>query len=322
MFVHMAQTARNSRWNREPKLSKRGKPVIARLTEDDIVIFKLLGRYRYLPSDYLAALTGRSLPTLQARLEILCRKPNCYISRPHQQRDNADANARRLIYELDDKGGDELRSRGILYSRKKYLRNFAHELMACTIAASFEIGAKSNPNIRIIDWHQLIDSPQMPAATKQLTNPQVLLYSGDGKQEEIASDWRPFVIERNFASKSYFFVFGFEADCGTEPIDTANSERSAIRNKFNAYLTALQHDVPRRHFGATTFMLPFITTTEARMRSMVGLLESMHAGQLARRFLFKHIPSFTSFEKPAPATGHILTEPWHRAGFEPFRFTE
>ena len=322
IFARMDQRTRNSRWDREPKRNKSGEPFIARLSEDDIAILKILGRYRYLPSDYLAALTGRSVPALQARLEILCRKPNCYINRPHQQRDNADANARRLIYELDDKGGDELRSRGVIYFRKKYLRNFAHELMACTIAASFEIGAKTSSNIRIIDWHELIGSPQMPAATKQLSNPQVLLYSGDGKQAEIASDWRPFVIERNFDSKSYCFVFGFEADCGTEPIETANSERTAICNKFIAYLTALEHDVPRQRFGATTFMIPFVTTTEARMHSMIVLLERLRPGPFAKRFLFKHIPSFTSFEKPASPTGHMLTEPWHRAGFGPFRFTE
>ncbi len=318
----MDQRTRNSRWDREPKLDRSGKPAIARLSDDDITIFRLLARYRYLPSDYLAALSGRSLPALQARLQILCRKPNCYISRPHQQRDNADANARRLIYELDDKGADELRNRGVMYSRKKNLRNFAHELMACTMAASFEIGTKARPDIRIIGWNELIESPQMPAATKQLTNPQVLLFSGDGKQEEIASDWRPFVIERNFESKSYIFVFGFEADCGTEPIDTADAERSAIRNKFIAYLTALEHDVPRQRYGATTFMVPFITTTQARMRSMIALLERLRPGPLAKRFLFKHTPSFTSFDKPAPATGHMLTEPWHRAGFDPFRFTE
>ncbi len=318
----MDRTTRNSRWDREPKLGSNGKPVVARLCDDDIAIFKLLGRYRYLPSDYLAALSGRSLPLLHARLEILCRKPNCYIDRPHQQRDNANANTRRVVYELDNKGADELNNRGIAFFRKKYFKKFAHELMACTVASSFEIGATANPSIRIISWPELTASPQMPAAAKQLSNPQVLLISGDEKQNEIASDWRPFVIERNFATKSYFFVFGFEVDCGTEPIDTTDSERSAIRNKFGAYLTALERDVPRHRYGATTFMIPFITTTEARMRSMIGLLERMNPGQLARRFLFKHIPSFTAFEKPAPATGHMLTEPWHRAGFAPFSFVE
>src|SRR5216684_8581190 len=100
----MEMRLRNSRWAREPKLERAGRPTVARLSAEDLEILKLLGRYRYLPSDYLAALTGRSLPALQARLEILYRKPNAYIDRPHQQRDNADANSTRLVYELDDKG--------------------------------------------------------------------------------------------------------------------------------------------------------------------------------------------------------------------------
>lgn len=302
-------------------LDKLGVPVVARLTEGDFEIFKLLGRYRYLPSDYLAALTGRSLATMQARLAMLCRKPNCFINRPHQQRSNADANTRRLIYELDDNGAEELRKRGVLYSRKKYLRNFTHELMACQIAASFEIGARCSLNIRIINWHELIHSPQMPTAAKALSNPQVIPFMRDGTQDEVAGDWRPFVIERGLRSKTYVFLAGFEADCGTEPIDTADIERTSIRNKFVAYLTCLEQGVPRRHFGATTFMVPFITTTEARMRSMIALLQRLKAGSFARHFLFKRVPSFTSFEKPAPATGHMLTEPWHRAGFEPFCLT-
>src|SRR5258707_13829829 len=205
----MDARARNSRWSREPKLGKARAPIIARLSEHDLAILKLLARYRYLPSDYLAALTGRSLPALQARLEILYRKPNAYINRPHQQRANADANTTRLIYELDGKGADELRDRGLTYSRKKYLRNFAHELMACTIAASFEIGANRNNALRILSWQQLINSPQMPDATKQLANPQVLTFDRNGQAESLASDWRPFVVERNLGSKSYAFVFGF-----------------------------------------------------------------------------------------------------------------
>jgi Replication-relaxation len=318
----MDARARNSRWSREPKLDEAREPIIARLSEHDVAILKLLARYRYLPSDYLAALTGRSLPALQARLEILYRKPNAYINRPHQQRANASANTTRLIYELDDKGADELRNRGIIYSRKKYLRNFAHELMACSIAASFEIGANSNSALRILSWQHLINSAQMPDATKQLANPQTLTFDRNGQAESLASDWRPFVVERNFGSKSYAFVFGFEADCGTEPLDTADTERTSIRNKLVAYLSALDQDVPRQQFGATTFLIPFVTTTRVRMHSMIELLRRLGPGALGKRFLFKHIPSLTSFEKPAPATGHMLLDPWQRAGFEPFSFAE
>jgi hypothetical protein len=318
----MDRRARNSRWSREPKLDEAGESIIARLSEHDLAIFKVLARYRYLPSDYLAALTGRSLPALQARLEILYRKPNAYINRPQQQRANANANTTPLIYELDDKGADELRNHGIIYSRKKFLRNFAHELMACTIAAFFEIGASRNNALRILHWQHLINSPQMPHATKQLANPQVLTFDRNGQTESLASDWRPFVVERHFGSKSYAFVFGFEADCGTEPLDTTDTERTSIRNKLVSYLSALDQDVPRQQFGATTFLIPFVTTTRVRMHSMMELLQRLGPGALGKRFLFKHIPSFTSFEKPAPATGHMLLDPWHRAGFEPFSFAE
>jgi hypothetical protein len=318
----MLQRVRNSRWDREPRLDGDGRPAVAHLSDADITIFKLLARYRYLPSDYLAALTGRSLPALQARLELLSRRPNCYIGRPLQQRATASANCRRLVYELDDKGVEELRKRKFPHLQKKYRRNFAHELMASTVAASFQIGAAADPRIRIIGWHELLDSPQMPAATKQLPHPQIIPISRDGRIEGIAADWRPFVIERSLLSKTYVFVAGFEADCGTEPIDTSDMERSAIRNKFAAYLSCLEQDVPRRHFGASTFMVPFVTTSAARMRSMIALLGRLQPGPYAKRFLFKHVPAFGAFEKPAPATGHMLTEPWQRAGFDPFCFGE
>src|ERR1700692_3528132 len=103
----MDRHARNSRWTREPKLDRAGRPIVARVSEPDLAILKLLVRYPFLPSDYLAALTGRSLPALQARLEILCRKPNAFINRPHQQRANANANTRRLIYEWDEQGTND-----------------------------------------------------------------------------------------------------------------------------------------------------------------------------------------------------------------------
>jgi hypothetical protein len=157
----------------------------------------------------------------------------------------------------------------------------------------------------------------MPSATKTLENPQTICFERAGRAEAIMSDWRPFVVERNLATKTYAFVFGFEADCGTEPIDSADQERSSIRNKFTAYSELLHQDVPRRHFGATTFLIPIVTTNEARMRSMMALLSRLEPGAFAKRFLFKHIPSLIAIEKPAPSNG-LLLEPWQRVGCEPF----
>src|SRR5262249_54430079 len=162
----------------------------------------------------------------------------------------------------------------------------------------------SNNALRILNWQQLVASPKMPDATKQSATPHMLMFERDGQQENIASDWRPFVVERNFREKSYSFVFGFEADCGTEPLDAADSERTSIRNKFLAYLSVLDQDVPRQQFGADTFLVPFVTTNRARMYSMMELLQRLGPGAFGKKFLFKHVPSFTSFEKPAPPSGH------------------
>ena len=112
-------------------------------TDRDIEIFKLLTRYRYLPSDYIHAFVGGSFKGLNRRLNLLSRKPNLYIARPHQQRDCASANHRPLIYELDERGSRVLRERGLSFLPKNYHRNFSHELMVAQIMASIELGTEA-----------------------------------------------------------------------------------------------------------------------------------------------------------------------------------
>ena len=133
---------RNSRWSRDPAIGNGGEPVTVYPTERDIEIFKLLARYRYLPSDYIHAFIGGNEKALGRRLNLLARKPNLYLARPHQQRQNADANYRRLIYQLDERGSRVLRERGTSFLSKSYHHNFAHELMVAQITAS--------PHLRLI----------------------------------------------------------------------------------------------------------------------------------------------------------------------------
>ena len=57
----------------------------------------------------------------------------------------------------------------------------------------------------------------------------------------------------------------------------------------------------RSHFGFPNFFVPFITTSDARLRSMMDLLDRMTAGRGSKMLLFKTFPSFTSPEKPPPA---------------------
>ena len=113
------KSSRNSRWSREPVIGSAGAPRAVYPTERDIEIFKLLVRYRYLPSDYIHAFVGGNGKALRHRLNLLSRKPNLYLARPHQQRQNAEANYRPLIYQLDERGSRVLaRARSPFLSRK------------------------------------------------------------------------------------------------------------------------------------------------------------------------------------------------------------
>ena len=312
---------RCSRWTRDPVLDS-GKALVVHPTARDIEIFKLLTRYRYLPSDYIHAFVGGSLRALSRRLNLLSRRPNLYLARPHQQRLNADANHRRLIYQLDDRGSRLLQERGQTFLPKSYHRNFQHELMVAQIAASFELGARQQKHIALITWPQILQSPSMPLATRNSDTaasiPVTFDLRGDCVSIQVTADALPFDLQRTLDNQSsYLFFPGIEADCGTEPVETSDIDRSSIFKKVCAYCAIAEQGLHRTQFGFPNFFVPIITTTAARMQSMIRVLEKVTAGRGSKIFLFKTFPALTSFEKPPMAGGHMLTEPWQRAGFPP-----
>jgi hypothetical protein len=195
---------RNSRWSRDPTLNDHGRPVAAHITERDVEILKLLARYRYLPADDIHAFVGGSLKNVANRLNLLSRKPNLHINRPYQQRQNANNNYRRLIYELDDRGIAILRERGLPHLPKTYHRNFAHELMVCRITASIELGARQNRAVRLITWQEIMASEKTPLATRQSATPGSVPVSfavHDARYSTtVTADARPFGLERNSAA--------------------------------------------------------------------------------------------------------------------------
>ncbi len=325
MDVLVDKARRNSRWTRDPAIDD-GAAVVAHLTDRDMEIFKLLARYRYLPSDYIHAFVGGSLKPLTRRLNSLSRKPNLYLARPHQQRANANSNHRPLIYELDDRGLRALGERGLSLLSKGHHHNFAHELMVAQIMASIELGMRENPHIRLISWSEILANDSTPKTTRDLPEPATIPVTfslhGERLSKSLTADARPFGLERVIdGERSYLFFPGIEADCGTEPLDTTDLERSSIVKKFAAYTAVAEQSIYRSHFGFPNFFVPIVAATDTRMRSMMRLLEKFTGGRGSKMFLFKTFPTFTSPEKPPDATGHMLTEPWHRTGFSSFCFT-
>jgi Replication-relaxation len=272
------------------------------------------------------AFVGGSMSALSRRLNFLSRKPNLYLARPHQQRATADANYRHLIYELDEHGSRVLRERGLSFLPKSYHRNFAHELMVSQITASFELGTRERTNVRLITWPEILANPSTPEATRQSPTAASIpvTFSGNGEQHSmhVNADARPFGIERVIdSSRTYLFFPGLEADCGTEPVAAGGFERSSIARKFAAYIAIAEQGIYRSHFGFPNFFVPLIAPTRVRMESTMALLQRMTGGRGSKMFLFKTFPVLSSAEKAPKADGHMLTEPWLRAGFEPFNLS-
>jgi hypothetical protein len=323
MSAIVDDSIRNSRWSRDPVIRQGGAARMTWPTERDIEIFRLLVRFRYLPSDYIHAFVGGSEKALSHRLNLLSRKPNLYLARPQQQRQSAAANYRHLIYELDERGRRVLRERGVPFSPKPSHHNFAHELMTTQIIASIALGVQASGSVKLISWNDILAHPATPIAVRESPTPTAIRVSyshgGRGRCDEITADAEPFGLQRIIDGKpSYLFFPGIEADCGSEPLATGDADRSSIARKFAMYLAIAEQGLHRSYFGFPNFFVPFITTSAARLASMVGLVNQLTMGRGSKNFLFKTFPSFTSAERPPPATGHMLTEPWQRVGFPPF----
>jgi hypothetical protein len=202
---------------------------------------------------------------------------------------------------------------------KTYHRNFAHELMVAQIMASIELGTKEKTHVRLISWPEILASANTPEATRQSQAPASIpvAFSIRGEQHAVnlTADAQPFGLERVIDGKrSYLFFPGIEVDCGTEPLDASDVDRSSIAKKFAAYTAVADQSIYRSHFGFPNFFVPIITSANTRMQSMMRLLEKITDGRGSKMFLFKTFPAFTSFDKPPKPGGHMLTEPWHRVG--------
>jgi hypothetical protein len=308
--------------------TSRWKPAIdfePVLTERRLEALKLLTRYTYLSSPYFTAFLGGDKRSWQEALQYLTGAG--YLERPTQQRQHYNANYRPLVYALAQRGVNALQERGLECEKPRSHKNFAHELMTSELMASLELGAREQAGngVRLITWPDILNSENLPDTTrrssKPLHIPLTVLRDGQRIATSIAADGTPFGIQRIDDGKpGYRFCPGIEADCATEPIDLYDLGRSSIVKKFKFYQIIFDEQIHRTHFGFPNFFVPFITTNKVRMRSMMEALKRITSGKGSRIFLFKTAPAFTSFEKPLPPSGHMLTEDWQRVGHPPFNF--
>lgn len=276
------ETKRRSRWV-DP-------PTVTHFSETDLEICKLLTPvfgirdpwgYGYLPSSYFSGLLNRGVKGTPKRVSELRGKPH-YVELAEQPRNNY----RQQIFRLSDAGEDEVAAAAGGLKIRRHPRAVSHELMACIIAASFEVGAREYGTS--ITLHPKLNLPIIP-------------------------DWPIF----DFAGRTVFI----EADTGSMTINPKNeSEASSIRLKYEHYLKLL-HD---QKLGPDALFL-FVTTREHRCGSLIETLkftidkfDCPH--EYADQFAFTSI-EYDRFLNTIPVlSAWAVTRPYLRAGCEPFRF--
>ncbi|WP_414645996.1 MULTISPECIES: replication-relaxation family protein [unclassified Bradyrhizobium] len=100
----------NTKRTRRPRFRRSSEPPVFRVTDDDVVILRLLARHRFLRSTHISALVDRSLDRTNDRL---CRPFHAgYIDRPRARLDYyPTAGSAPMVYALADLGANLLNDR-------------------------------------------------------------------------------------------------------------------------------------------------------------------------------------------------------------------
>ncbi len=113
--------------------------------------------------------------------------------------------------------------------------------------------------------------------------------------------------------------FPLEADRATETIRPSAAFRNSYLRKLLGYQEVLSKHLYQMQFGLPkfSFYVLTVTTHEARMQSIMRLVEEVVDRDWRRFFLFKAVPQFKAFERTPLPTLDLLATPWQRVKGEP-----
>jgi hypothetical protein len=264
-------------------------------TANQLAVLDLLNTYRYLNSDYIRAW----LPGGSTNDVILLLSQEGYIRVPRQV---PKIFGRKLIYEIvrGDHHERATKAEQLMAANDRVLRDrtsdsqFAHEYLISSCQFSFDIAPREIPGLK----KRTLDD------IKAHEN-----YPGGVDPDHIRPDAPLFGYEytRPDGRKRYFYLHGFEADRGTEPL--RGDGRQTIERKVRHYAEYLRARVYNDVYGISNLSVAFITMSEARAHNILDIVRQV-AGDCADKFLVKYLPNFIRDGNPPPPTGHLVAEPW------------
>ncbi|MCS3476100.1 DNA-binding Lrp family transcriptional regulator [Bradyrhizobium elkanii] len=270
---------------RRTRFRRASEPPAFRVTDNDVVIVRLLARHRFLRSTHIAALVGRSIDRTNDRLSRLFHAG--YIDRPRAQLDYyPTAGSAPMVYALADLGAHLLRERDhsgapdAEWSRKnrEVGRPFIeHQLEIIDFQVALECAVRKRTDIRLIHSDELIAA--FPEQTRAMRNPLAMRVGivQNGKTLEIGLI-PDLIVGIGFfdGSRRCFIV---EIDRGTMPIVRADIRQTSFLRKMRVYLAAHAAKQHESQFGWKAFRVITVTVNRDRARSIQEALRELQGPQ-------------------------------------------
>jgi hypothetical protein len=300
--------------NRRSRFAGRqptGKRII--LGARDFAVFSALERHGPLPSTYLYAFSkheARNYKGFQQRLTDLYNEDctphhDFYLDRPEQQNASINARYQPITHELTPVGAQALRDHGLpqqMWERPN--GPYLHRFMTSCLTASLELAARER-GIKFLSQCDIFNHPKCPASIRSAEHPLGLRH----REGTIIPDQ---LCGLDYGGRYRFFAI--EADRKTETIVSTRASTKAVAKKLDAYVQVLRNQTYKDVWGIPTLNIMIVTTSDAHMKTMIHVLESMAEPNEVQRFLFKSTAAFGKYWTVPPVMTDLLYEPWQRVG--------
>ena len=257
--------------SRFPRFKRVAKVAPIRLTERDQRIIQQVHRHRFLRSHQIVALIGGSAQQLSRRLQWLFH--HGYLERPRAQLHYYERHgSQSIVYGLGNKGGSLLQLNPASWGEKNraigrvYL---AHALLVSDVMVPLELACRQH-GIRLLHEDEL----NLPAETPLHWRVKIR----DGTRLGVIPD-RVFALECQDQNvqlpRIYYFL---EADRGTMPVARKKLAQSSFYRKLLAYEATWTNKVHQRHLGIHRFRVLTVTTSAARVKSLLDTCSRLQRG--------------------------------------------
>ena len=269
--------------SRLPRFKRVARVAPMQLTGRDRDIIRLAHRYRFLRSSHIVALVDGSTQQLLRRLKLLYH--HGYLERPRAQLTYYHrSGSRHIVYGLGNKGGTLLkRELGVAMGKLSWgeknraaSRMFLeHVLLVSDVMVAIELSCRKT-GIRLLAGYELAIPDKTTGERRPFrwrVNVTNRLKLGVVPDCVFALDFKD---QSGTGNRAFFFL---EADRATMPVIRKNLSQTSFYRKLRAYEATWYQSIHRTLFGFHRFRVLAVTTSAARVNSLVEACSKLKHGK-------------------------------------------